>query len=484
MKFLVFQNGEQVKDFKLQGANLYGSDGIAVRRAEIECQQGSIECRCPNDETAALTLVWPVENGRRVYLSTTCLSERQRPYIINVELARAKLMQIINKREEWAFFGEIEGLSGIAHEAQDLLIQAFQNISNPSLASRQADESLRRSLVYGEKLAFKQAQAMFSSRGRNRGFGRAILGCRIDPNKINDPKYLTALFGVFQSITVPVNWAAAEPQKGQYDFTQLDKCIQILVKKRASIGLGPLLCFSKSYLPKWLLASKAGFEFIRDAAYDFVDQIARRYGDYVSSWRVISGLNAYNHFGFGFEQVLEMTRASVMAVKAVTDRGRKIVEISQPWGEYYSSLPNTIPPPVYIDMILQSGLSFDAFGLDVSYCPGFASIHLRDMMQVSAVFDYFMAAGKPLVVSNIESPIASASKNHLYQEWDELKQAQWIEQFYKIALSKPYIDNVTYAGLEDAGENANPFHTGLLADRQVPRKSYKILQKLREVVKK
>jgi len=50
---------------------------------------------------------------------------------LNVEIARAKLMQIVNKREDWLFLNKIEVLADVLKEAQDLFIQAIQNISMP-----------------------------------------------------------------------------------------------------------------------------------------------------------------------------------------------------------------------------------------------------------------------------------------------------------------------------------------------------------------
>ena len=102
---------------------------------------------------------------------------------------------------------------------------------------------------------------------------------------------------------------------------------------------------------------------MREAAYKFVFKCAERYANSVRTWFVVRGLNAFNHFGFNFEQVLEMTRAANMAVKAASEKALKIIEVANPWGEYYAALPDTIPPLVYVDMVVQSGINFDGFGL-------------------------------------------------------------------------------------------------------------------------
>jgi len=114
VKFQVFKDRKVVDKFSLCGAYLFGTDGIAIRQAQITFKKGFIECKKPHLETAGLSLLWPVDGFGQVLLSTTCLPERNRPYNLNVEIARSKLMQIINRREDWSFFGNIKGLEGIS----------------------------------------------------------------------------------------------------------------------------------------------------------------------------------------------------------------------------------------------------------------------------------------------------------------------------------------------------------------------------------
>jgi hypothetical protein len=488
MKFQVFEDGKIVDKFALHGAYLFGTDGIAIRRAQITFRNGIIQCKKPNLETSGLALLWPINGFGRVLLPTTCLPERERPYNLNVEIGRAKLMQIVNKREDWSFFNSMEGPEALSREAQSLFIQAIQNISEPPLASKLADESLKRAIVFSEKLAAKHADLLFETKAQNHGFGRGCLGCRVEPRQITNPGYVEKLLKLCGFVTIPVNWAQIEAQKGTYDFSGIDTCIEVLGKKKLAIAVGPLLCFSKEYLPKWLLRGGAGFEKIRETAYQFVSEMVGRYSGNVRAWRVICGLNAFNHFAFSFEQVLEMTRAASMAAKAASDRAFKIIEISNPWGEYYGTTPNTIPPLVYLDMVVQSGINFDAFGLQMQFGKNQPGMHVRDMMHISSVLDYFLPIAKPLYITDVEVPSRNGVGLHdgnvagiWHEEWDQSRQQQWIEQFYRIALSKPFVDTVTYSNLTDTSDSAIA-GSGLLTDQLEPKKSYQALKKLREAI--
>jgi len=488
VKFQVFNKGKVVDKFRLCGAYLFGTDGIGIRRAKIRFKNGFIECERPNLETAGLALLWPIDGFGRMLLPTTCLPERDRPYNLNLEIARAKLMQIINKREDWSFFDAVVGLEDISKQVQDLFIQAIQEISDAPTASQLADESLKKAIVFSEKLAVEQAELLFNARASSHGFGRSCLGCKADPTQINNSEYVQRLLELFGTVLIPINWAQMESQKGRFDFSAVDACIDVLGKRKLVIGAGPLLRFSKENLPKWLLHSQAEFEKIRETAYQFVSNVVARYSGSIHKWYVVSGLNAFNHFGFSFEQVLEMTRAANMAVKAASNRAMRIIEISNPWGEYYATMPDSIPPLVYMDMVVQSGINFDAFGLVMRFGKNQSGMHIRDMMQISAILDYVGPVARPLYITGVEVP--SQNGDGLYsgkvagvwhQEWDQSQQAQWIEQFYKIALSKPFVDAVTYSTLADTKGSAIA-NSGLLSSQLEPKKSFRALKKLHDAI--
>ena len=488
MKFQVFKNGQIVDKFTLCGAYLFGGDGIGIRRAQIEFKDGYIQCYRPNLSTAGLALLWPIEGFGKVLLSTTCLPERDKPYNLNVEIARAKLMQIVNKREDWLFFNKIHGLTELSEEAQDLFIRAIQNISEPSTASKLADESLNKAIVIAEKLAIKQAESLFQTRSKSHGFGRGCFGCRVDPLEIDNPVYIERLLELFGSATIPINWAQMESEKGNYDFSTIDACIEVLSRKKLTLSAGPLLCFSKKYLPKWLLQSKSGFEKIRETAYQFVSEVVSRYSGMIRAWYAVSGLNAFNHFGFRFEQILEMTRAANMAVKQASDKSIKIIEVCNPWGEYYTNISNSIPPLVYMDMVVQSGINFDAFGLPMQFGKNQSGMHVRDMMQISAILDSFAPIAKPIYITNVEVPSENRDGQQegdlagiWYEKWNQSLQAQWIEQFYKIAMSKSCVNSVTYSNLMDTEDGAIAC-SGLLTDQLEPKESFKTLKGLHDSI--
>jgi hypothetical protein len=484
VKFQVFKDGQTIDDFKLYGAYLFGTDGISIRRARITFKDGLIDCVRPNLETAGLALLWPISGFGKILLPTTCLPERERAYILNVEIARAKLMQITNRREDWSFFDSIEGMEDVSRQSQDLFVQAIQSIADASKASQLADESLVRAMTYSERLAVRQGKVAFDKRKKTQGFSRGGLGCRIQPDHMTKSAYVDRLLDIFTSVTVPVNWARIEPRQGQYDFSHLDDCMSLLGSRKIAIGAGPLLHFSPAHLPLWLLQSGASFEKIREFAYQFVSKIVARYVGVVHRWYVISGLNEFNQFNFSFEQILEMTRAANMAVRAAGSRAVRIIEVSSPWGEYYASVPGSLPPFAYMDMVVQSGTSFEAFALQMRFGKDETGMHLRDMMQISSILDCFAPIAKPLHITDVEIPGTSGQglfnpdiAGLWHRPWDQTAQSQWLERFYRIALSKPFVEAVNYGNFSDA-DGGVIASSGLVTDAFEPKESHTSLKRL------
>jgi hypothetical protein len=488
VKFQVFEKGKILDKFTLSGAYLFGGDGIGIRQGKIAFKDGFIHCKKNNADAAGLALLWPIDGFGKVLLPTTILPEREKPYNLNVEIARAKLMQIVNKREDWSFFNKVKGLAELSEEAQVLFIKALQNIANPSAASELADQSLNKAIFLSERLAIRQADILFQTRSKSHGFGRGCFGCRVDPEKINNTAYVEKLLELFGSVAVPLNWAQIEPERGKYDFSKIDACVSVLAKRKLAITAGPLLCFSEDSLPKWLLKSDWSFEKIQEAAYQYIVEVVTRYNNVIRAWVAVSGLNALNHFGFKFEQILEMTRAANMAIKQVSDRAIKIIELCNPWGEYYSSVTDTIPPLVYMDIVVQGGVNFDAFALKMQFGKDISGMHIRDMMQISSLLDSFAIIAKPIYITNLAVP--SHSGDGLYDgdaagiwhsRWDQQTQAQWIEEFYRVALSKSFVSTVTYSNLADTQDCAVT-DSGLLSERLEIKKSFEALKELHDSV--
>ena len=139
-------------------------------------------------------------------------------------------------------------------------------------------------------------------------------------------------------------------------------------------------------------------------------------------------------------------------------------------------------------MVVQSGINFDAFGLQMRFGKNQSGMHVRDMMHISAILDYFAPIAKPLYMTNVAVPSQNGSGSHngqvagiWHDNWNQSQQGQWIEQFYKVALSKPFVDSVTYSNLNDA-KGSTIADSGLLTSHLKPKESFRMLKNLHDAI--
>jgi hypothetical protein len=256
---------------------------------------------------------------------------------------------------------------------------------------------------------------------------------------------------------------------------------------------GPLVCFNEYCIPDWIRSWEHDFDQLRVMVHDHLHRVVQRYGQYIKMWDVISGIHAENSLAFNFEQIIELTRMSSTLVKQASPRGMTIIDMIQPWGEYYAHNTRTIPPMLYADMCVQSGIKFDAFGLQVYFGLGENGYYVRDMLQISTMLDRFAGMGKPLHISAVQVPSAAGSDPRdawggrvpvetggiWHERWSESVQKEWLETFYQIAFAKPFVESISWRDLSDQSAHYLP-HGGLLGNKSKPKQAYSALLNFRQ----
>lgn len=471
---------------ELRGLHLLGNDGVPVR-GEVEIGKRELRCVTRSQDPLALSLLWPAGDFGAVQLETTRLSHREQPYLLNLELARHRLMRISLKREEWGLFDfhGMEEIAGQIDEARALFVRALQQISNTAEAARSADEALRLSLWASEALCRFHADIFLSRRQQNGGFARPFLGAAVDHGAT--PETLPAgLRSVLDFVRVPFVWRQIQPKEQGLQFDFVDRWIKLSQSAGLAVRGGPLLNFGIRAVPDWMYIWENDFDSIRDYAQEYVRRCVQRYKDSIQHWIVASGFHADNVFSFSFEQIMEITRVAVSTVRQLAPRTQIVLDLTQPWGEYFARNPRSVPPLLYADMAAQSGISFDAFGLQFLFGIGSDGYHLRDHLQISSLIDKLANLGKPLHITAVAVPAgdgkpadAATLGGTWHQDWSEDVQAEWLQIFAEIALSKPYVESFCLDLLAD-DRNAPVPTGGLLRQDFTPKGPYHRLKALRE----
>ncbi|MCH8150545.1 MAG: endo-1,4-beta-xylanase [Planctomycetes bacterium] len=491
LAFAVYLNGEPATEVRLSSAYVVGSDDVPLR-ADLSFNDGIITCEKRAAGPAGLAILWQVEGCGEILTETARVLDRQKPYVLQVELARGRLLRVSQKIEEWGLF-DFEGTEKILEQfvkARDWLVKALQ-AETPQQAAANAQRSLVLAVKSSEALTKFHADIFLSRRKETGGWSKRVFGCAIHLDKPTET-VRKRLSNAFEFVTVPVGWRDVEPNEQTFNWKPLDAWVEALTKHRIPIKGSALLSFHERHVPDWLYIWEHDFDTIRDLAFEQARRVINRYSQYIQMWDVISGIHATNCFSFSFEQLMELTRMAAAIAKQSAPNCHAIIDLIAPWGEYYARNQRTIPPLLYADMVAQSGVNFDAFGLQFHFGTPADGTCVRDMFQISSVLDSFAKLGKPLHITAVQvpsdivpvrSPANEGTEITLdggrwHDEWSEQLQAAWLKEFVAVALSKPFIESVTWGTLADHPEQTIP-HAGLLRADLVPKKAYNTLNKMR-----
>jgi hypothetical protein len=487
LRFRVYREGLVPAELDLATAYLVGADSVPIR-GEFAYVKGEIQCRKRAAGPAALTLMWETKNFGAVMLETTRLPEREEPYVLNLELARGRVMRLMQKREEWGLFDIVEAqqVNEKANECRDLLLEAIMHQDDPAKSSEIADKCLQLALPLSEQAALTHADLLLQRRISTRNFPRGAFGCRIDPT-IATEAYRRLMVPHADFVRLPMWWKHIEPQEQQFSWAQTDEWIEFLRRARIPAVAGPLVFFNEVAIPDWLYIWEHDYETVRDLLYEHIDRVVTRYSSNVALWSVLAGLHVNAQFSFTFDQLMDLTRMAVGLVKKIQPGTRTMIELTQPWGEYYANNQRSIPPLLYAEMIVQSGIQFDVFGVQLRFGIPRDGCWQRDLFQISSLLDRFAPLGKPLMISGIQvpsSPPDAASAGGIWRKpWSDALQAKWLEAVTDIALSKPFVEAICWHDLIDAtGKGATVLHGGMASADLAPKQSLKTWASLRRAV--
>ncbi len=489
LRFDVYRNGSPLRDIDLAGAYCFGQDMIPVR-ADLAASNGQVSCIKRAPGACGLALLWEAGQSGRFLLPTTRLPERKQPYNLNVELARGQIGRILLKREDWGLYDypNAKPLNEEFESVRRRFVSALR-ASDPAEAAALADHALADAVTLGERMSLFHADILL--RRRKAGGSPVSFGCMVDLFASAE-EYADRLREAFGTISIPLPWKQTEPKERHYQYAAVDGWINWAARNRRRVHAGPLLSFEPKHLPEWLYIWEHDYEALRDLAYEHIQRIVQRYERHVSVWNVVSGIHANNSFNLNFDQLMELTRMSCLLVKKLAPKSKVLIDLTMPWGEYYARNQRTIPPLLYADMAVQSGIKFDGFGIQFYMGVPVDGYYVRDLLQISSLLDEFVGFGKSLhvtavsVPSNVapdawdnwggQEPVPKGGQWH--QPWSPRLQAEWLQAFYRVAISKPYVESVCWRDLADYEGHHVP-HGGLCRNNMETKLAYKELRNFR-----
>lgn len=551
LSFVVFEPASSspaagVGQGTLRHAHLLGADDIPVP-AEIRFEDGVVRCEKRGHESAAIGLQFVVDAPPEttgpgigpVTLQTCLLPERQKPYLLSLELARHRIMMILNKMEDWAMFDLPPSDPGImlfekARQAfTSAVVEAGSPGSGPGGYSPEADRFARLSLSYameaGETLTITNSRVQFSKRmsgelaaaaarisapsnaltdheaaeSRNALLGNVgvilpsppQIGAVVSPEQFT-PALQKAVTACCDFITMPMSWVEMEPTEGRYVFSKTDRWIEWAVRSaKLPIVGGPVVDFRRGCVPEWLYIWEHDYETLRELVYEHVKNLVTRYRRTVGTWTVVSGLHVSSNFTLSLEQVMDLTRLAVMVVRKLQPSAKVQVQIDQPWGEYFAlTSTRAMPPIMYAEMMGQAGINPDLLALRIEMGQAEPGRSTRDLMAFSALLDRFAALEKPISVAALSAPSIppSAADLGIHGEqdpgywrspWNTEAQATWMTKMLAIAAAKPYVHSIAWHQFYDGPKAADDRGDGLMDAQLAPKHALWRLAEIRQAIK-
>lgn len=457
---------------------LCGADG-RVFPTRIEVAENLVQCRRTSSESCKFYVSWPIEGYGRPVTSTASLPEREEPYLLAVELARGKIVQIRNQASQWDVAGMRipSTFAAPSSEAHRLFARAASSQDRPEEACRLAGEALRYASQAAEILSLSYAQQALAGRQQRYPQLPALLGCELGgalPSAAAEPLFLSA----FNSAVVRCAWNAIESSEGEYAWEPVDQQLAWCEAHKLKIRAGALIDFSPGGLPAWLANWEHDLLNVQSFVCDFVETAIARYLGRIRSWEVVAYPNSGGALALNEESRLTLTARVLDIARQVDEEAQLSIRIDQPWGEYQARGLNRLSPLQLTDALLRSGVGLAGVNLEIAcgYLP--RGTAYRDLLEMSRMVDSWSVLQVPLHItlacpSEVKpDPLAAPDQEVDPHVWprpaDESQQAHWLEQFLPLFMAKPAVASVNWSTFSDATGHQFP-HSGLLRPDGTPK---------------
>ena len=177
VKFEIYRNGQKQSAFQPIAAIVLGPESVPIP-GDVSFKNGLLIAERIDDHPIGIGLLWDTGEAGVYHIETTRLPHREAPYNLNVELARHRMMRLVQKWEDWNLFDfpRADKFQQAFDEAQDKFATALGQLSEPAVAARTADEALTMALNLSEEISLFHGELLLNRRKTAGQFGKIIFG--------------------------------------------------------------------------------------------------------------------------------------------------------------------------------------------------------------------------------------------------------------------------------------------------------------------
>ena len=457
---------------------LCGADG-RVFPTRIEIQGNIVGCRRITSESAKFHVAWPVAGFGNLIIPTASLPEREQPYLLPVELARGKIVQVRNQSAQWELSGLRIPAEFVTHHraAHRAFSKAASSQNRPEEACLLANEAIQQACVAAEILT--RSYAAQSLAGRLQRFGTLPFSIGCDLHETLPPPESTNLFvESFNSVNVSIPWKLIEAIEGEYNWESTDKHLEWCESQKMMVRGGPLLDLGFDSLPTWLGRWENDLLNLQSFVCDFVETAISRYVGRIRVWEICTRMNTGGALTLNEENRLTLTARVLDVARQVDEEAQLIIRIDQPWGDYQARGQHRLSPLQIVDALVRSGVGLSGVNLELAMGYSPVGSARRDLLECSRLIDLWSLLDVPIYIrlvcpSSVEvDPNAFRGIAVNPRVWagpcDENNQANWIDQLLEVLVAKPRVAGVFMPHFSDAAPHDFP-NAGLLRSNNSPK---------------
>jgi hypothetical protein len=441
------------------------------------------------DDSGYVYVPWRVDGHGQHLLGTTTLMERDKPYVLEVELARGLIQRLRSRLFIWEWMG-VETPADLNDRLRGATAQfsrAATSQDDLPAASAAANKSIAAALAVSDQLVRTYAEQSLQTRQRQTPVA-TLLGVSLGAQ--NPPVAMRRqLVDACNIIQLPVAWRALESKEGRRDWKHTDEQLGWCQTAGLKVAAGPLLRLDDRGVPDWMYLWEGDEENLTRLLLDHVRAVASRYAGRVHLWHVASRVNNGQLLSLDEESRLNLVAQAVQVVRKIDPRTPTVVSFDQPWAEYLVEQDHDLAPWHYADALVRADLGISGFGLEINagYWPR-GSAH-RPAFEYGRLIDQWSQLGLPLMVlltaadAETEDPKAlKAIRAELIQSAEDEKQdsqAAWASLVAPLLLARPSVQVLLWNQLCDSEPHDFP-RSGLFDAKNKAKPTLALLRELRK----
>jgi Glycosyl hydrolase family 10 len=484
---LVVHDRDRIPPGGLEQVYICGQDELPWHgRAYFSGNQLVVERN--EDDSGRVCVPWRINNGP-LLIGTSTLMERERPYLLEVELARGTLNNLRNQLAQWEMMGLVvsKPLRAQIDEATAQFSRAATLQNDVPQAAEWAERSIQSTLAAIDSLtAAYVEQSLAARRSQPRPFVTWFgvqMGSQL-PEQVVARKLSTA----FNMVSVPLTWRQIEATEGRRNWDEADALVAWAQSMGRKISAGPLLELDDRGVPEWTYLWEGDLDSLLSFMLDHLRTAVERYRGKVHLWQVAARMTHGHALGLHEEARLQVAARAIATVRELDPTTPIVVTFDQPWAEYLANEQLDLAPLHFADALVRADLGLSGVGLElnVGYHPR-ASIH-RSPLAYSRLVDTWSLLELPLMIaltlpsSSAEDPQANPKVHVLASDAGEVtveSQREWIERHVPLLLAKNSVQVILWNQLSDAAPHHYP-HGGLLDAQGKPKPALESLRKIRQ----